>query len=79
MEPHGQNAWYLHEILSYNKASEGYLPVAKSAEALILPRMNDPSKAYTFIHGQSLCLHAEVPSLAFFHHRSFGTQAWSSA
>jgi len=50
MEPHGQSAWYLHEILSYNKASEGHPPVAKSAEALILRRMNDPSKAYTFIH-----------------------------
>jgi hypothetical protein len=34
------------------KASEGYPPVAKSAEALILPHMNDPTKAYAFIHGQ---------------------------
>jgi hypothetical protein len=33
MEPHGQSPWYLHEIPSYAKASEGYPPVAKSAEA----------------------------------------------
>jgi hypothetical protein len=36
--------------------------VAKSAEALILRRMDDPTNAYTFIHGQSPCLHAEVPA-----------------
>jgi hypothetical protein len=42
------------------KASEGYPPMAKSAEALILRRMNDPTKSYAFIHGQSPCLHAEV-------------------
>ncbi|OGP78265.1 MAG: hypothetical protein A2V86_16705 [Deltaproteobacteria bacterium RBG_16_49_23] len=53
MEPHGQSPWYLHEIPSYAKASEGYPPVAKSAEALILRRMNDPIKGYAFIHGQS--------------------------
>jgi len=53
MEPHGQSPWYFHEIPSYAKASEGYPPVAKSAEALILRRMNDPTKAYAFIHGQS--------------------------
>jgi hypothetical protein len=64
MEPHGQSPWYLHEIPSYAKAlacqrtcsasrSEGYPPVAKSAEALILQRMNDPTKAYAFIHQQS--------------------------
>jgi hypothetical protein len=53
MEPHGQSPWYLHEIPSYAKASEGYPPVAKSAEALILRRMNDPTKVYAFIHGQS--------------------------
>jgi len=35
------------------KASEGYPPVAKSAEALILRRMNDTIKVYAFIHGQS--------------------------
>jgi len=35
------------------KASEGYPPGAKSAEALILRRMNDPTKAYAFIHRQS--------------------------
>jgi len=54
MEPHGQSQWYLHEIPSSAKASEGYRPLAKSAEALILRRMNDPTKAYAFIHGQSL-------------------------
>jgi len=49
---HGQSPWYLHEIPSYAKASEGYPPVAKSAEAL-MGRMNDLTKAYAFIHGQS--------------------------
>jgi hypothetical protein len=53
MEPHKQSPWYLHEIPSYAKASEGYPQVAKSAEALILRRMNDPIKAYAFIHEQS--------------------------
>jgi hypothetical protein len=52
MEPHGQSPWYLHELPSYAKASEGYPPVAKSAEAL-MGRVNDPTKGYAFIHGQS--------------------------
>ena len=34
------------------KASEGYPPVAKSAEALN-GCVNDPTKAYAFIRGQS--------------------------
>ena len=77
MEPHGPRPWYLHEIPFSAKASEGYPPVAKSAEALILPHMNDPTKAYAFIHGQSLCLHAEVPVSAERPHAGnrFGTQA----
>ena len=79
MGPHGQSPWYLHEIPSYAKASEGYPPVAKSAEALILRRMNDPTKSYAFIHGQSPCLHAEVPRSVFPLNKSFGAQAWSSA
>jgi hypothetical protein len=37
MEPHGQSPWYLQQIPSYAKASEGYPPSAKSAEAVILP------------------------------------------
>ena len=64
MEPHGQSPWNLPEIASYAKASEGYPPAAKSAEALILRRMNDPTKAYAFIHGKNPCLHAEVPAFA---------------
>jgi len=56
-----------------------YPPVAKSAEALILRRMNDPTKAYAFTQGQSPCLRAEVQFLAFFLYRSSGTQVWSSA
>jgi hypothetical protein len=36
MEPHGQSSWYLHEIPSYAKASEGYPLMAKSAEATML-------------------------------------------
>ena len=63
MGSHGQSPWDLHEIPSYAKASEDDPPVAKSAEALIRQRMNDPTKAYAFIHGQSPCLHAGV--LAF--------------
>ena len=53
MEPHGQSPWYLHEILSYAKASEGYPTVATSAGALILGYMNDAPEAYAFMHGQS--------------------------
>jgi hypothetical protein len=53
MEPHGQSPWYLHEIPSYAKASEGYPPVAESAEASMLRHMIDSVEAYAFIHGQS--------------------------
>jgi len=41
MEPHGQSSWYLHEIPSYAKASEGYPPMAKSAEASMLRYVKD--------------------------------------
>jgi hypothetical protein len=52
MEPHGQaracalkcfgtEAWYLHEIPTYAKASAGYPPGAKSAEARRLRHMED--------------------------------------
>jgi len=41
MEPHGQGPWYLHEILSFAKASEGYPLVAKSAEASSFWHKND--------------------------------------
>jgi hypothetical protein len=53
MEPHGQSPWYLHRIPSYAKASEGYPPSAKSAEAAILEAMNNSEIIYAFIHGQS--------------------------
>ncbi len=51
MEPHGQSPWYLHKIPSYAKASEGYPPSAKSAEAAILQLMINPGTVYAFIHG----------------------------
>ena len=51
MEPHGQSPWYLHKISSYAKASEGYPPSAKSAEAAILQLMINPGTVYAFIHG----------------------------
>ena len=50
---HGQSPWYLHKIPSYAKASEGYPPSAKSAEAAILRLMNNSGTVYAFIHGQS--------------------------
>ena len=62
MEPHGQSPWYLHRVPSYAKASEGYPPSAKSAEAAILETMNHSDIVYAFIHGLSPCLHAEVPA-----------------
>src|SRR4030042_5389963 len=62
MELHGQSPWYLHRIPSYAKASEGYPPSAKSAEAAILETMNYSDIVYAFIHEQSPCLHAEVPA-----------------
>jgi len=79
MEPHGQSPGYLHRIPSYAKASGGYPPSAKSAEAAILEAMNNSDIVYAFIHGQSPCLHAEVPSSVLFLNKSFGTQAWFSA
>ena len=51
MEPCGQSPWYLFGIPSYAKASEGYPPVAKSAEASIFQRTNDLATIYAFIHG----------------------------
>jgi len=54
MEPHGQSPWYLIEIPSYAEASEGYPPVAKSAEASFLWQVNDSPAFYAFIHRQSL-------------------------
>ena len=53
MEPHGQSPWYLNKIPSYAKASEGYPPSAKSAEAIIHQLMNNPITVYAFIHRQS--------------------------
>ncbi len=41
MEPDGQSPRYPHYIPSYAKASEGYPPSAKSAEAAILQLMNN--------------------------------------
>jgi hypothetical protein len=51
MEPYGQSPWYLHKIPPYAKASEGYPPSAKSAEAAILQLMNNSGTVYAFIHG----------------------------
>jgi len=53
MEPYGQSPGYLHKIPSYAKASEGYPPSAKSAEAAILQLMIYPGTVYAFIYGQS--------------------------
>jgi len=64
MEPHGQSPWYLHKILSCTKASKGYPPSAKSAEAAILQPVSNSGTFYVFIHRQSPCLHAEVPTFA---------------
>ena len=47
-----------------DKASEGYPPMAKSAEAAVLRYMDDSGTGYAFIHRQSPCLHAEVPAFA---------------
>jgi len=54
------------EALRYasDKASEGYPPMAKSAEAAVLRYMNDSGAGYAFIHRQCPCLHAEVPAFA---------------
>jgi hypothetical protein len=81
MEPHGQSPWFLHEIPSYAKASEGYPASAKSAEAAILWLTINPGTVYAFINGQGPCLHAEVPVFAkrLQVGNRFGTQAWSSA
>ena len=53
MEPYGKSQWYLNRIPSYAKASEGYPPSAKYAEAAILEAMNNSDIVYAFIHGQS--------------------------
>ena len=43
------------------KASAGYPPEAESAVALTQGRRDDLATGFAFIHGQSPCLHAEVP------------------
>jgi hypothetical protein len=53
MEPRGQSLWYLHEIPSYAKASEGHPPTAKSAGASMLRYLKDSATLCAFIHGQS--------------------------
>jgi hypothetical protein len=53
MEPHGESPWYLHDIPSYAKASEGYPPAAKSVGASVLQRRNDLYTDNAFIYGQS--------------------------
>jgi hypothetical protein len=53
MEPHGQSPWYLHYIPSYAKASEGYPPTAKSAEAAMLRCVKYSRIFCAFIHGHS--------------------------
>jgi hypothetical protein len=69
MEPHRQSPWYLPHGTSMDyppthlgavalrrasaKASEGYPPPAKSAEAVILEAMNNSDIVYAFIDGQS--------------------------
>jgi len=47
------------------KASEGFPPVAKSAEAFITRRMNDITKAYAFIHGQSPWFSAQADNTLY--------------
>ncbi len=63
MEPHGQSSWYLHRIPSYAKASEGYPPSAKSAEAAILEAMNNSDIVYALIHRQSLWSSAKADKI----------------
>ena len=53
MEPYGQGPRYLHEIPSYAKASEGYPPMAKSAEAAIFRCVRYLTTFCAFIHGHS--------------------------
>jgi len=60
MEPHGQSPWYLHYIPSYAKASEGYPPTAKSAEAAMLGCMKYSATFCAFIHRHSLWSSAQA-------------------
>jgi hypothetical protein len=53
MEPYGQSPWFLHYIPSYAKASEGYPPTAKSAEAAIIQCVKYLATFCAFIHGHS--------------------------
>jgi len=53
MELHGQSPLYLHYIPSYAKASEGYPPTAKSAEAAMLQCAKYSATFCAFIHGHS--------------------------
>ncbi len=53
MKPGGQSPWYVHKVPSYAKASEGYPPSAKSAEAAILQPMINSGIIYAFIHNQA--------------------------
>jgi len=45
------NLWPPYEVPAYAKASGGYPPVAKSAEASKLQVTKDSGKIHAFIHG----------------------------
>jgi len=63
---HGQSPRYLHEIPSYAKASEGYPPTAKSAEAL-MPSVRERFSDVLRIHPRAEPVPARRSVLAFLH------------
>ena len=64
MEPHGQSPWYLHEIPLLRQGFGGLSASGEIRRSINIAAMNDPTKAYAFIHRQSPCLHAEVFAFA---------------
>ncbi len=76
MEPHGQSPWYLHEIPSYAKASEGYPPAVKSAEALMGQLVNDRPNQKKQRHQQRQGEDGSTPAFA---KSQYATKAPSTA
>jgi hypothetical protein len=93
MEPHGLSpclhaevrygtqAWYLHKNTLLRQGFGGLSATGEIRRSNKLQHLQSEATGYAFVHGQSPCLHAEVPAFTEAHRvaRRYGTQAWSSA
>jgi hypothetical protein len=81
MEHHGLSRWYLCKNTLLRQGFGGLSATGEIRRSNELQHTQGQGTGYAFIHGQSPCLHAEVPTFTDTHRvvGRFGTQAWSSA